>query len=206
MRPEAVVYDIGNVLITWNPERFYDAEIGRAARERLFAEVDLHAMNEAMDAGAAFRDTVYAWAEAHPAWGREIRWWHDRWIDLASPRIERSIRLLRALRGKGVPVFALTNFGIDSFAFAQTQYDFLTEFDRPYVSGHMGVTKPDPSIYAMVEADCGFPPDALLFADDRRDNIAAAAERGWQVHLFEGANGWADRLVAEGLLTREEAE
>lgn len=206
MKPEAVVFDIGNVLITWNPEGFYDAQIGRAQRERLFAEVDLHAMNEEVDAGAAFRDTVYTCADDNPAWAREIRWWHDRWIELASPRIDRSIRLLRALRGKGVPVFALTNFGIDSFAFAQTQYEFLRAFDRPYVSGRMGVTKPDPRIYAMVEADCGLPPGTLLFTDDRAENIAAAAARGWQVHLFEGADGWAERLVAAGLLTGKEAE
>jgi hypothetical protein len=54
-----------------------------------------------------------------------------------------------------VPVFALTNFGIESFAYAQTQYDFLNEFDRPYVSGHMRVIKPDPRIYEMVEEDSG---------------------------------------------------
>jgi len=57
----------------------------------------------------------------------------------------------------------------------------------------------------MVEQDCGLPPDALLFTDDRADNIAAAAKRGWQTHHFTGPQGWADRLVAEGLLSAEEA-
>jgi 2-haloacid dehalogenase len=204
-RPEAVVFDIGNVLIEWNPERYYDRRIGRDARERMFAEVDLHGMNDRIDAGGLFKETIYETANAHPAWAEQIRWWHDHWIDIAAPRIDHSVALMRALRARGVPVFALTNFGIHSFAFAQTQYDFLNEFDRPYVSGHLGVIKPDPRIYAMAEADCGLAPDALLFADDRPDNIAAAAARGWQVHHFTGPRAWAERLVAAGLLENREA-
>jgi 2-haloacid dehalogenase len=205
-RPQAVVFDIGNVLIEWNPERYYDSQLGEDGRRRLFAEVDLHGMNERIDAGGPFRETVYDLADRTPAWAEQIRWWHDRWIDLASPRIDHSIALRRALRRAGVPVFALTNFGIHSFAYAETQYDFLGEFDRRYVSGHMGVTKPDPEIYRLVEEDCGLPPDSLLFTDDRHDNISVAASRGWQVHLFEGPEGWARRLVAAGLLSKAEAE
>ncbi len=135
-----------------------------------------------------------------PNGASEIRQWHDNWIELASPVIQPSVTLLRALRAQDVPVFALTNFGIGSFAYAETQYPFLAEFDRRYVSGHMGVIKPDPRIYEMVEEDCGVAPGHLLFADDRQDNIRMAASRGWQTHLFEGPDGWADRLVAEGLL------
>lgn len=205
MSVQAVVCDIGNVLIAWQPERYYDGRIGEAARRRLFADVDLHAMNEAIDAGGLFRETIYDWANRHAEWAVEIRWWYDHWIDMASPRIDRSIRLMRALRARGVPVFALTNFGIHSFAYALTQYDFLGEFDRAYVSGQLGVTKPDARIYAKVEADCGLPPAGLLFVDDRAENIAAAVARGWQGHVFAGAEGWAARLVAEGLLTEKEA-
>ncbi|RUS60164.1 HAD family phosphatase [Pseudorhodobacter sp. E13] len=203
--PEAVIFDIGNVLIEWQPERYYDARIGEARRRALFAEVDLHGMNERVDAGGLFRDTIYDTAAAHPKWEAEIRWWYDHWINLASPRIELSITLLRRLRAKGIPVFALTNFGDDAFAYAQTQYEFLNEFDRAYVSGRMKVTKPSPRIYEMLEADCGISPAALLFTDDRAENIAAAAARGWQTHLFTGPQGWADCLHTAGLLTPQEA-
>jgi 2-haloacid dehalogenase len=205
MKPQAVIYDIGNVLIEWNPERYYDARIGADARKRMFAAVDPHAMNELIDAGGLFRETIYDWAARHPAWETEVRWWYDHWIDMASPRIEWSVALLRTLRAKGVPVFALTNFGIHSFEYALTQYDILHEFDRAFVSGRMGVTKPDPRIYAMVEDDCGLPPGALIFVDDRADNIAAAAARGWRTHHFDGPAGWAQRLVQEQLLTPQEA-
>ena len=205
MKVEAVIFDIGNVLVGWQPEVFYDRAIGPERRRALFAEVDLHRMNELVDEGALFRETIYDWAERHPDWATEIRWWYDRWIELASPRIEGSIALQRALRAKGVPVFALTNFGKYSFEEAIPKLDFLTEFDRHYVSGRMGVIKPDPRIYQMVEEDCGITPRALLFADDRADNIAAAAARGWKTHQFESWQGWARRLVAEGLLSEKEA-
>ncbi|RVT83368.1 HAD family phosphatase [Rhodobacteraceae bacterium CCMM004] len=205
MAIDAVIFDIGNVLIEWQPERYYDAEIGPKRRRALFEEVDLHAMNDRIDRGEDFKETIYATGETYPAWRDEIRAWHDHWIELAKPAIPSSVAALRALRRRGVPVFALSNFGIGSFAYARTQYDFLDEFDRPYISGHMGVIKPNPEIYRMVEADCGLRPETLLFTDDRPDNIAAAAARGWQTHLFEGPEGWIDRLVGEGLISAAEA-
>ena len=205
MTPQAVIFDIGNVLVEWQPEVYFDRTYGRARREALFAAVDLHEMNLSIDAGADFASTLDDWAARHPAWSREIRDWKENWIKLASPLIPRSIRLLRALRAKGVPVFALTNFGAANFAYAQSQYVVLNEFDREYVSGRMKLIKPDPAIYAAVERDCGIAPGGLIFVDDRPENIAAAQARGWQVHLFDGPQGWAAKLVALGLLTGAEA-
>jgi 2-haloacid dehalogenase len=205
MKPQAVIYDIGNVLIEWNPERFYDARIGPDARKRMFAETDVLAMNDLIDAGALFKETIYNWAARHPAWELEIRWWYDHWIDMAAPRIEWSIALMRTLRAKGIPVHALTNFGSHSFDYALTQYDILHEFDRAFVSGRLGVVKPEPEIYRIVEIDTGFAPETLLFVDDKAENTAAAAARGWRTHLFDGPAGWAQKLVAEGLLTPQEA-
>ncbi len=205
MTVDAVIFDIGNVLIEWQPERFYDRVICEQRRRAIFDTVDLHKMNDRVDRGEPFRDVIYETAELYPEIRDDIRMWHDNWIEMASPAIAHSVRLMRALQAKGVPVFALTNFGVESFAYAQTEYDFLNEFDRAYVSGHMKVIKPDADIYAQLEADCGIEPKRLLFTDDRLDNIEAAAARGWQTHLFEGSHGWAARLVAENLLSKGEA-
>ncbi|MGB5556423.1 MAG: HAD family phosphatase [Paracoccaceae bacterium] len=205
MAVEAVIFDIGNVLIEWQPERFYDAAIGEERRRALFSGVDLHGMNDRVDRGAPFRETIYGTAEAYPDFRDEVRMWHDHWIEMASPEIPHSISLLRALRARGVPVFALSNFGVGSFEYAETIYPVLGEFDRRYISGYMQVVKPDHEIYRRVEDDCGVAPGGLLFADDRPDNIEVAAARGWQVHLFEGPQSLAARLVAEGLLSDAEA-
>lgn len=204
-QPKAVVFDIGNVLIEWQPERAYTAMVGAERTRAMFDAVDLHHVNELVDRGADFRQTVYDAAEETPEFRDEIRMWHDRWLDVAGPEIPHSVRLLRALRAKGVPVFALSNFGVGSFAVAEEAWPFLTEFDRRYISGHLKVTKPSARIYEIVEEDSGIAPEHLLFADDMAYNIEAAAARGWQVHRFEGPEGWAARLVAAGLLTMEEA-
>ena len=205
LQPQAVIFDIGNVLIEWQPERFYDRVIGPARRRTLFKEVDILDMNLEVDAGAPFKATIYERAERYPEWGPEIKLWHDRWIEIAHPVIDHSVRILRALKARGVPVFALTNFGDESYAYAQTQFDFLREFDREYVSGRLKCLKPEAQIYQAVEADCGIAPAALLFCDDKPENVAAAAERGWQTHLFTSPAGFATRLVGAGLLTISEA-
>ncbi|MEP2919824.1 HAD-IA family hydrolase [Sulfitobacter sp.] len=206
MTPKAVVFDIGNVLIEWQPERFFDSQIGEAKRRDLFAAIDLHAMNDRVDSGENFTAVLTETAALHPAFKAELAIWHDRWLDMASPAIEHSVRLMAALQARGVPVFSLTNFGIETYVIASRKYAFLKAFDRDFISGHMGVIKPDARIYEMLEQATGLSGAELIFTDDRADNIAAAAARGWQTHLFEGAQGWSDRLVSEGLLAADQAQ
>ncbi|MBD3665615.1 HAD family hydrolase [Sulfitobacter aestuariivivens] len=205
MKPQAVIFDIGNVLIEWHPERFFDAQIGAERRKALFAAVDLHSMNDRVDKGENFHTVLAETANAYPDWRAEIEMWHARWIDLASPEIPHSVRLMAALQGNGVPVFSLTNFGVETYDIAAERYPFLRQFDRDFISGHLRMIKPDPAIYRTVEDSTSLPPGALLFTDDRADNIAAAKARGWQTHLFEGPAGWAARLVALGLLSEQDA-
>ncbi len=205
MTVEAVVFDIGNVLIEWAPERFFDAQIGEARRKAFFEAVPILDMNDDVDRGVNFDTALTTLAKKYPDWQTEIALWHNNWIELASPAIEHSARLLRALRASGVPVFALSNFGVETFETACQYYPVLSEFDQSYISGHLGTIKPDPQIYEILDTACGVQPEKLLFTDDRADNIETARSRGWQVHLFEGPQGWADRLVAEGVLELEDA-
>lgn len=202
---KAVVFDIGRVLIEWHPERYYDSEIGPERRREFFAAVDIYSMNERIDLGAPFQETVYEFADAHPEYSTEIRLWHDSWIEMAAPEITGSVRLLRAIRAKGIPVFALSNFGIGTFEAAARHYPFFNEFDQKYVSGHLQEIKPHARIYELLERGSGLPPASLLFTDDLRENIDAAAIRGWQTHQFNGPDGWANALVQHGVLTPEEA-
>ena len=203
---DAVIFDIGNVLIEWQPENFYDRAIGPDRRRAFFAATDMHRHHEEIDRGASLPGMIRRLIPRYPEWQAELRMWHDNWNDLAAPAIPHSVRLLEALKRNGVAVFTLTNFGHDNFPLSQQAFPFLTLFDREYVSGRLKLIKPDPAIYEHVERDCGLSPDRLLFADDRADNIAAAAARGWQTHHFTNPQGWADRLVAEGLLSEEEAQ
>lgn len=205
MQVDAVVFDIGNVLIGWQPERYFDARIGKTRRKSLFEAVDIHAMMVRIDEGGVFGEVVEETALAHPDWTTEVRWMRDHWNDIAGPEITQSVKILRRLRVKGIACFALSNFGKENFPLSEAQYPFLKEFDRRYISGAMKMAKPDPAIYAAVEADCGLAPQTLLFADDRQDNIEAAAARGWQTHLFTRPEPFAADLVARGLLTPGDA-
>ena len=205
MRVDAVIFDIGNVLIRWQPEVYYDATIGVEKRIEMFAEVDLHGLQDILDRGADFKDLFYQTADDNPKWRDEIRAWHGNWTKLAQPEIPHSVNLMRALRAKGIPVFALTNFGVGSFVLSEQQFPFLREFDKRYISGELKLAKPEPEIYAALEIDCGIAPEHLLFTDDRTDNIDTAQSRGWQTHLFESPQGWANHLVEAGLLSKEEA-
>lgn len=203
--PEAVVWDIGNVLVGWDPEGYYDARIGPARRRRFLSEVPIHAENVRMDAGATFAASVGALATRHPEWADEILAWQRDLLAMLQPVIFRSVALMRALRRKGVPVYALTNWGDEHFDIAAGHFAFFNEFDRAFVSARLGLIKPDPAIYEVVERETGHAPGALLFVDDKAENVAAAVARGWRAHQFEGWQGWARRLVAERLLSAEEA-
>ena len=167
MTAHAVVFDIGRVLIEWEPERFYDRALGEERRRAFFAAVPIHAMNERVDLGAPWEEEVAALALAHPDWAAAIRHWHHRWIEMASPAIPRSVRLLRALKARGTPVFALSNFGAETYRHAATHYPFFHEFDRAFVSGRLRLAKPDPAIYEAVERDSGLAGPQLLFTDAR---------------------------------------
>ena len=204
MTIKAVVFDIGNVLVEWHPEKMFDAVIGEERRRALFANVDLDRMNERVDLGEEIADVVAEYAKANPDYHDDIMLWHSRWLEMLTPDIPLSARILRALRGKGMPVFALSNFGVSTLALADRHFPALADFDRRFISGVLGLIKPDPAIYAHVEAETGVAPEGLLFIDDRPANIAAAAARGWQTHLFEHHEGLAERMVSEDLLSRTE--
>lgn len=199
---EAVVFDLGRVLIHWDPEGFFDREIGETQRHALFDCVPIDAVNQEIDRGAPFRDSIYTLAEAHPNHASAIRLWHDRWLEMASPAIEGSAVLLRALRARDIPVYAFSNFGTGPLAVAEVAYPVLGEFDARFISGALGVLKPEPRFYEILEETTGHAPQTLLFTDDKPENLAVADARGWQTHLFEGPDGWAARLVAEGLLSQ----
>ena len=206
-RIEAVVFDIGRVLIEWHPEGFFDEIMGSTeAREQMFYETAIMDMNDRIDMGEPWREAVYTLADQFPQYAEYIRLWHDRWLDIATPAIDGSVRLKAQLLAKNIPVFALTNFGVGTFEVAQRAYPFLREFDQTFVSGHLKMMKPDPAFYAVLENETGVDPEALLFTDDRPENLESARLRGWKTHLFTNPEGLAERLVAEGLLTPQEAE
>ncbi|MFT6773523.1 MAG: 2-haloacid dehalogenase [Paracoccaceae bacterium] len=198
--PRAVIFDVGNVLVGWRPERVYEDLIpDPAIRAALFARVDFDAMNLRGDRDGRLADEVAALAARHPDDAPAIIAWHDRWAEMFSPPIPQSFALLATLKAAGVRVVALTNFAADTWDRAGDIYPALTTFDDAIVSGREGTVKPERRIYEILERRTGLSGADLFFTDDRADNIAAAAARGWRTHMFEGPDGLATALRAEGL-------
>jgi len=203
---KTVVFDLGQVLVRWDPEGFYDRQIGEARRKALFQAVDMHGHNLRIDLGETKEEVMQDVARQHPEFAEDIMLWSSHWLEMLYDDIPHSVRLLKALKAKGHPVVALTNFGWDTLAIAEQRYPFLTLFDRRFVSGELRTVKPRPDIYEAVEDGLGVAPEQLVFADDSPANVEAAQARGWHAHLFTEPQGWADFLVAHGILTREEAQ
>ena len=204
MAIEAVIFDIGHVLVEWHPERPFDRILGRARRKDLFERVDFESMNIRCDQGADLDEELRALVASHPDCADDVMIWRNHWMEMLAPDLPESAGILRALRSRGMPVHALSNFGSLTFELAERRYPILSEFDRRFISGHLGMIKPDPAIYAHVERALDLLPDTLFFTDDRQENIAAANARGWQTHLFETPSGLAHRLCSEGLLPEED--
>jgi 2-haloacid dehalogenase len=199
--PSAVVFDVGNVLIPWDPERLYGRLIpDPAARARFLSDICPPEWNAAFDRGAPMPEGVEAHAARHPAHAGLIRAWWARWPEMLGPPVAGSVACLRALKARGVPVFGLTNFAAETWEIARAAHPFLDAFDLCVVSARERRIKPEPEIYAALEARAGLPPEALFFVDDRPENVAAAEARGWRGHLFEGPERLAAALAALGLL------
>jgi 2-haloacid dehalogenase len=197
----AAVFDIGNVLVRWDPERLYGRLIGDgAARKRFLTEICPPAWNAAFDRGEPMPAGVAAHAARHPAHADLIHAWWERWPEMLGPAFEGSVACLRALKASGVKVYALSNFAAETFEIARTLYPVLDEFDGRVISAHVGAIKPEPAIYERLEAMAGVAPDALFFIDDLAVNVQAARARGWRAHLFTGEGGLVRALIDNGLL------
>jgi 2-haloacid dehalogenase len=202
MAERAVVFDVGNVLFHWDPEKLYARLIPDSGeRRRFLTEICTPAWNLGFDAGLPMPEGVEAHAATHPEHADLIRAWWTGWAEMTGPQIDGSVACLRALKARGVPVLGLTNFAAETFAIARTLYPVLNEFDLCVVSADVKCVKPDPQIYAIVEQRSGFAPSQLFFTDDSPANVAAARARGWTAHLFDGPEGLRAALVEEGFLT-----
>ena len=195
-----MIFDLGGVLIDWNPRHLYRKLIPDTAEmERFLAEVCTRAWHERQDAGGDNDEATETLVARHPEHEPLIRAWYSRFDEMMHPMPETE-SVLRSLHNASVPLFAITNWPAAPFPPPADRFGFMDSFRDVVVSGRVGCMKPDPAIYAHVEADTGIAPERLFFIDDRLENIAAAARRGWQTHHFEGPRGLAVRLVREGLL------
>jgi 2-haloacid dehalogenase len=196
-----VLFDLGGVLIDWNPRHLYRRIFAdEAAMEQFLATVCTQTWNEEQDAGRPFHEAVELLVARHPQHAQEIRAYDLRWGEMMRDAIEESVAILGELRVRGVPLFALTNWSAAKFPLARDRFAFLAWFDGILVSGEEKLKKPDPRIFRLAVQRFGLDPSRTLYVDDAEKNIAAAARLGFKTHRFVEAEALRRRLIVCGLL------
>jgi 2-haloacid dehalogenase len=196
-----VVFDIGNVLVRWDRRYLYRKVFDDEERmDRFLATALGMDFVSHTDATEDFAGAVAARAKSFPEFADEIRMFHERWSETLGEPIEENVALLRRLRASGKPVYALSNFARETFALAERQHDFLSEFDDRVISGHVGVVKPEPRIYEILFERVGRRPSELLFIDDSAPNVRAAEALGMPAIHFAPGVDLEKELVARGAL------
>ena len=200
-RIEAVVFDIGKVLIEWDlrlllRKLYADEHEAEWAYAHVVSE-DWHAQH---DAGRDLADMVAQRTAEFPDHAAAIRAYATRFGETIPGLVPGMPVLLERLAARGVPLFAITNFAAPFWAEYRAGQPLFDHFRDVVVSGVERIAKPDPAIYRLAEQRFGYPARAMLFIDDNRANIDAASALGWQVHHFAGAAALEADLRERGLL------
>ena len=200
--PRAVVFDLGGVLLDWDPMYFYEGYFGsRAVAQAFFDEVDLLAWNLEQDRGRSFAEGEAALIGRFPHRAEAIRAFSVHWDDMLRGPILGSVRILRELKAEGVPLYALTNFSAEKWEICYRRYDFLRDdFLDIVVSAHEKMVKPDARIYELMATRSGYAPHELFFIDDRPINVEGARAAGFLAVPFTNPDRLRQDLKQHGFL------
>lgn len=199
---DAVVFDLGGVLIDWDPRYLYRQLLATDDEVEAFLdEVDFAGWNHGVDAGrTTWADAVDALAATHPHRRDLIEAYPTGFAQTMAGPIAGSVEVLRDLHEQGVRLLALTNWSAETFPVARERFDFLALFDDIVVSGDERVAKPDPEIFDLLVRRHRLDPGRTLFVDDRRANLDAAEDAGLVGVLFTDAPTLRAELESAGLL------
>jgi len=199
--PAAVVFDLGNVLIAWDPVAAIAQAVGQDEAQRFVADeaFGFQAWNHRQDEGRTWVDAEAEAAAAHPHWAHHARAYRTHFAHSLVGALPDTEVILRELHAAGIPLFALTNWSGELFPIARERFDFLHLFEDIVVSGDEGVAKPDPRIFAILRDRVGRPLQECVFVDDSPRNVAAAREAGLDAIVFTDTGHLRDDLRARGL-------
>ena len=201
MKPTYFLFDIGNVLIDWNPRHLLRELIPDAGELDFFlTEVCPQSWNEEQDRGRPWTEALAEASARHPDYREIIHLYFERWMETVAGPIDGTVQLLKSLQEKGYPTYALSNFSVETFEQVERVYPFLASFDGRVVSGYERVIKPDPAIFHLAIDRFGLAPAQTLFIDDHPPNIEAARQLGFQTHLFDQPEALRKQLLTTDVL------
>ncbi|MXO73441.1 HAD-IA family hydrolase [Alteraurantiacibacter buctensis] len=200
-RPRAVVWDVGRVLYQWNLRFLFSKLIpDQAELEWFVGNVITEEWHFQSDEGRPLAEMIPELKARFPDHGPLIDAYHPRFLETLPAPVPGTHALVERLAARGVPQFALSNFGAEFWAMFRPTAPVFDHFHDCVISGEERCVKPHPRIYQVLEERSGFPTRDLLFIDDRADNIAAAVARGWHGHVFTDAAVLEAELERHGLL------
>jgi len=190
-----VIFDIGNVLIEWDPENLYRTLIPDTdERQRFLNEVCTMDWNLLQDLGRSWAEAIEDLSAAHPDRKDLIAAYSDRWQEMVRGEVPGSVAILEDLKAAGVPLYAITNFSAEKFTETRARFPFLNSAFRDIVvSAEERLLKPDRRIFETLLARNGLEASSCVFIDDSMKNVEGARAAGLEAIHFTGA----DRLRAD---------
>lgn len=201
MTIKAVLFDVGNVIVRWDPRNLYDHLIPDPERRAFFLEtvcpLSWHIRH---DEGARFADNRLDPLAQYPEFAAEILAYDERFEEMLGGVVAETVAVMEELNANGVPLYALTNMPGEKAAMVFSQSHVFKYFRDMIVSAEEGLIKPDPAIYALTLQRLGLEGHEVFFTDDSPANIAAAKAFGIHTHLFDDPASLRPALVAGGVL------
>ena len=197
--PTTVVFDLGGVLIDWDPRYLYGKLFDDPDEmESFLAEVTTAEWNAHQDAGRSWTEAIELLVAEHPERRELIEAFHRRWPEMLAGEIRGTVDVLAELRAAGLRLVALSNWSAELFPVARERFDFLAWFEGILISGEVGVNKPDRQIFEHLVERFGIEPATALFIDDSSANVATAAALGFRAIHFTDAVALRLELVDSG--------
>jgi 2-haloacid dehalogenase len=183
-----IVFDLGGVLIDWNPEYVFLKEF-RGDREKMnwfFNTICTSSWNEEQDAGYSIEKATNERVAMFPKHERLIRMYYGEWEQMLGFEHTETVEILRRLHdSKEHSIYSLTNWSNETFPVALKKFPFLSWFKGVLVSGDVGLKKPDPEIYKLLLDRYGLEANTCVFIDDRTENVKAASALGFSGIVFK---------------------
>jgi 2-haloacid dehalogenase len=196
----SVVFDIGGVLIAWNPRHLYRKVFEREEEMEWFlANICTYEWNVQQDGGKLFSVATAELSAKYPEYSDKIAMYYGRWTEMLDGEIEGTVKIFRELKSAGMPLYALSNWSHEAFPIAYQRYDFMKEFDGLVVSGYEKLLKPDHAIYRVLMERYKINPAESVYIDDNKPNADAAGELGFHSIHFQSPVQLRDELRLLGL-------
>lgn len=202
MNIKAIIFDLGGVLIDWNPSYVFDKMFDDEEKKKHFFEnICTSDWNEKQDAGRSLKKATEELAAQYPEWEKYIEAYYGRWEEMLGGPIGDTVEIFRQIKDSGrYKLYALTNWSAELFPIALERYDFLHWFDGRVVSGEEKMRKPFPEFYQLIIDRFQLAPGETLFIDDNLRNVKAAEEIGLRTIAFQSPLQLKQKLTQMGIL------